>query len=127
MLSLPNGNVTVSLARLVFLIDSGATHHCVREKALFSKFRPGKHVVKVASDGKTVAAMGKGDVVLTVPTSVTGDVVQMTFHDMFFVPGLTNNILSTSKFVCRENIVVFISTGHFLSQYPPCSRPKLKS
>ncbi len=29
----------------IFLIVSGATYHCVREKALFSMFRPGKHVV----------------------------------------------------------------------------------
>ena len=83
----------------IFLIDSGATHHCVREKGLFSKFRPGKHVVKVA-DGKTIVATGKGqEVVLNVSTSVEGEVVQMTLHDTFFVPGLTNNIFSTNKFV----------------------------
>ncbi len=57
----PNANHAKSLSSKsgkIFLIDSGATHHCVREKALFYKFRPGKHVVKVA-DGKTIAAIGK--------------------------------------------------------------------
>jgi hypothetical protein len=39
----------------VFLVDSGATHHCVRERSLFSSFRPGKHIVRVANDMRRFA------------------------------------------------------------------------
>ena len=45
----------------LFLVDSGASHHCVREISLFSTFRAGRHAVRIA-DNKIVPAMGKGTV-----------------------------------------------------------------
>jgi hypothetical protein len=40
-------------------VDSGASHHCVRERRLFRDFRPAKVVVHVANK-KSVVATGKG-------------------------------------------------------------------
>ena len=51
-----------------FLVDSGATDHCVRERSLFHTFRPVQTVVKLA-DGKTVVSTGKGEVHLAVETT----------------------------------------------------------
>ena len=94
--------VTVSVAKgmpetsKVFLVDSGATHHCVRERKMFSVFKPGKHVVRVA-DGNVITAQGKGDVIVdTVDT--TGGTVQLVLHDVFWIPKINNNIFSTNKF-----------------------------
>ena len=62
------------------LVDSGATNHCVREKSLFTNFRPGKHVVRVANN-QVVTALGKGDVVLEV-NDTSGKTITMTMTDV---------------------------------------------
>ena len=80
----------------IFLVDSGATHHCVREKSLLTSFRPGKHIIRVAN-GKTIAAIGKGDVILYV-TAQGGQVLTLAMHEVFLVPSLANNIFSTNRF-----------------------------
>ncbi len=92
----------------VFLVDSGATHHCVREKSLFSNFRPGKHVVRVA-DSKAISAVGKGDVSLQTTTD-DGRRLILTLRDVFFVPALTNNIFSTNRF-CHAGSANSVSLG----------------
>lgn len=95
--STPSTSSTVTKSQVIFLIDSGATHHCVRERSLFSTFRPGKHVVRVAGN-KTIAAIGKGDVTVAVQSSA-GTPLQLTLHEVFLVPSLTNNIFSTNRFL----------------------------
>ena len=82
------------------LVDSGATNHCVREKALFSTFRPGKHVVRVANN-QTVTAFGKGDVVLEVITTA-GKTMKITLTDVYFCPSFATNILSTHQFLSKD-------------------------
>jgi hypothetical protein len=103
----------------VFLVDSGATHHCVRERSLFSSFRPGKHIVRVAND-KTISSTGKGDVRLTVKSS-SGSNLLVTLRDVFFVPSLANNIFSTNRLMAvpvlsrvpvRNRNLVFIKFCH---------------
>ena len=88
--------LTSSKRERIFLVDSGATHHCVREKALFSAFRPGKHVVRVA-DNKVISSLGKGEVTVQV-VSVDGQRLSLTLRDVFFVPSLATNIFSTNRF-----------------------------
>jgi hypothetical protein len=90
-------NTATAKPNTVLLVDSGATHHCVRDKSLFTEFRPGKHVVRVAN-GKTIAATGKGEVILSANTS-DGEPIQFTLKDVFYVPTLTNNIFSTNRFI----------------------------
>lgn len=80
----------------LFLVDSGATHHCVREKGLFTEFRPGKHVVKVANN-KVITGTGKGVVRVQV-LAEGGQPTEVTLNDVFFVPSLNNNIFSTNRF-----------------------------
>jgi hypothetical protein len=80
-----------------FLVDSGATDHCVREQSVFTSFRPNKSVVRVA-DGKPVVATGVGDVILFVK-SVDGNLVELSLKDVLFVPSLANNIFSTNKYL----------------------------
>jgi len=83
------------------LVDSGATHHCVREKSLFTQFRPGKHVVRVANN-QTVTAKGKGDVELTT-LSTDGKPVTMKLTNAYFVPQFTTHIFSTNYFLAANS------------------------
>ena len=92
----------------IFLVDSGATHHCVRQRSLFSTFRPGKHIVHVANN-KTIAATGKGEVVVQVQDK-DGIAMQLTLNDVYFVPSLTNNIFSTNRFL-RSNPTHQVTMG----------------
>ena len=81
-----------------FLVDSGATDHCVREQRLFTTFRTTKTVIRVAN-GKSVVATGKGDVTVFLTAADNNDVVQVVLKDVLFVPTLANNIFSTNKFL----------------------------
>ena len=85
----------------VFLVDSGATHHCVRSKALFTDVRPTRTVVKVAN-GKSVVAEGRGTVELQVESDKPGVPCKITLHNVLFTPGLANNIFSTNQFVAAD-------------------------
>lgn len=80
----------------VYLVDSGATHSCVKERALFSEYKPGKHVVRVA-DGKSIAAVGKGIVKLDTLTT-DNKTLTITMNEVYHVPSFTNNIFSTARF-----------------------------
>ncbi len=88
----------------IFLVDSGATHHCVREQSLFTEFRPGKHVVRVAN-GKSITGTGMGNVTVLVPAK-DGQLVQVTMRDVFLVPSLANNIFSTNRFKSEHHVTL---------------------
>jgi hypothetical protein len=98
----------------LFLVDSGASHHCVREKSLFSTFRPGKHTVRIA-DNKVVPAIGKGTVNVRVSDS-NGKTVIMELTEVYLVPKFNNNIFSVEHFLAAHtsNSVVLSSTERSL-------------
>jgi hypothetical protein len=78
-----------------FLVDSGATHHCVRARHLFDNFRATEVIVHLA-DGKQISAAGRGSVRLSVSTD-DGGVTTLVLGDALFVPKMSNNILSTNR------------------------------
>jgi transposase InsO family protein len=84
-----------------FLVDSGATDHCVRERSLFHTFRPVQTVVKLA-DGKTVVSTGKGEVHLAVETTA-GRAIKLILTEALYTPTLSNNIFSTNKFASAHH------------------------
>ena len=88
-------------ARRAFLVDSGATHHCVRLRSLFSSFRPGKSMVQVAN-GKTISAIGRGEVHLPVITA-GGTLRTIILSDVLYTPQISNNIFSTSAFLANNS------------------------
>ena len=99
--SLPQPSVsTVSKASKLFLVDSGASHHCVREKSLFTSFRPGKHIVRIA-DNKIVSAVGKGTVLVNVESTV-GKSVSLQLTEVYLVPSFQHNIFSVEHFLAAS-------------------------
>ena len=66
--SLPQPTVSRKTTKMM-LVDSGASHHCVREKSLFTTFKPGKHIFRIA-DNKLVPAVGKCTVSVNAESSL---------------------------------------------------------
>ena len=100
-INLPQPSVsTVSKASKLFLVDSGASHHCVREKSLFTSFRPGKHIVRIA-DNKIVSAVGKGTVLVNVESTV-GKSVSLQLTEVYLVPSFQHNIFSVEHFLAAS-------------------------
>jgi hypothetical protein len=83
-----------------FLVDSGATHHCVRLRSMFNQFRATKIVVRMA-DSRSVIAQGTGDVVLHLPGGRT-----LTLKEVLYVPSFANNIISTRRLLKSGHGVV---------------------
>ena len=124
VVSVANG---VTKANKAFLVDSGATDHCCRERSLFKTFRPTKTLVKVAN-GKTVVATGKGDVEVEVETGSSGKKVRLTMSNVLFTPQLANNIFSTNKFVAAsKNNAVFMADGKIELSVPGHTVPLHKA
>lgn len=90
-----------TLPQAAFLVDSGATHHCVRLKGLFKTFRPMRTVIQLAAGGKECVATGCGEVLLRV-VSEAGKEVELVLKDALYVPSMTNNIFSTNAFTAAS-------------------------
>lgn len=94
-------------------IDSGATKHMCREKAVFTNFVESHSNVTLANGSKTIE-LGKGDIQAWVSNS-SDKAVSLTFQDALYVPGLSANLISVSKLVKNGFEVRFNSTGCYIS------------
>lgn len=83
-----------------FLVDSGATHHCVRLRSMFTDYQAGDTVVTLPN-GRTLVSPGSGTVQIQLEDSKGGS-VSMTMSKVLYVPQLSNNIFSTNKFVTAK-------------------------
>jgi hypothetical protein len=118
--------ITTTKRQKIFLVDSGATHHCVREKSAFSTFRPGSRIVRVANN-HAIAATGTGEVMIDV-RDTSGRVQTITLRDVFFVPSLSNNIFSTNRFAAaHSSCSISLAAGDKALCMPDNSRIALHS
>jgi hypothetical protein len=84
---------SLTQAKNALLLDSGATHHCIRSRALFESFRPTKVVVRLANS-RTIIATGIGTVRLHLPPN---GMQSLLLEEVLFTPAFGNNILSTNR------------------------------
>jgi hypothetical protein len=96
---------SVSSTRVSALLDSGSTHHIIRDKSLFSNFdSAGAQSVGTANCG-TLDALGSGDVAIRVPF---GDrIVHLTLKDCLYAPDVPINLFSVGSLQHRRIAIRF--------------------
>src|ERR1700678_2943715 len=103
------------------LLDSGCTHHIVRDRSLFTSYLAKPSSVGTAHCG-SLEALGTGDVVFRYPF---GDrQVTFTLRGCLFAPGAPINLLSVGALVERSMSCLF-SPGGITKVFYPRSHPKL--
>ena len=86
-----------------WLVDSGASSHMTRRKDLLMNYVEFAKPEKVAlGDGKTVEAMGKGNVPLQMLFE-ENDSQHAVLYDVLYVPKLTCNLFSVKSAVAKSN------------------------
>ena len=80
-----------------WVVDSGASRHMTNNTGLFSSYAPLEKFHKVeVGDGRTLDAIGSGNVVLY--TKIPDDkVVRCVLKDVLYIPELAYNLISVSK------------------------------
>ena len=90
-----------------WLIDSGASSHMTSELQYLSNYRPFEVPETVGlGDGRTVEALGFGNVSLRMLFSVSGP-KPAVLHDVLYVPKLSCNLFSVRAATSKGNIVQF--------------------
>ena len=121
--SLPQPTISQKTTKMM-LVDSGASHHCVREKSLFTMFKPGKHIVRIA-DNKVVPAIGKGTVSVNAESS-QGKIVSINMTDVYLVPSFQHNIFSIEHFLAAsDSNSVSLSSAERVLRTRDCDIPLL--
>ena len=94
----------------VWILDSGATHHCTGNKALFSKLKPVNEVANTAS-GEKLAVEGVGIIPVHLPN---GHELHLT--NAMFIPSLTVSLISTAC-LWRKGISITYPAGYAANLY----------
>ena len=101
--------VFLSLGNLYnVILDSGCTHHIVRDRALFRSFKDHSISVGTANCG-FLEALGTGDVVFRYPFGV--HFVNFTLRDCLYAPGAPINLLSVGALAERGMSCLFSPGG----------------
>ena len=78
-----------------WIVDLGATSHISCDRKLFKTFRETSNEMVVTI--RSLKVTGTGNVVLWMNSGPGGRQVELTLHDVLFVPGLARNLFSVSK------------------------------
>ena len=125
MSTVPHSTVTALLSTMInsfnALLDSGCTHHIVRDRALFHDYVEKSFSVGMANCG-SLDALGHGDVEFRYPF---GDRhVIFTLHGCLYAPTAPINLLSVGVLVERGMSCLF-SPGGIMKVFYPDQHPKL--
>ena len=106
----------------VFLVDSGATRHCIVDDSKFigidSNFQPHSHTIELA-DGTVVSGIAekKGTIELSLKAS-DGSIVTGTLDNVLYVPSYPQNIFSVKGALEKKSSVHFYSDKPSYLQTP---------
>ena len=90
-----------------WIIDSGASHHMTFKKNVLQGYREFEASEPVGlGDGRTVAALGVGEVKVTTQLH-NGEKVGCWISDVLYVPKLTTNLFSVHTTTVKGNTVSF--------------------
>ena len=90
-----------------WLVDSGASSHMAREKELLQDYQEFKKPEMVGlGDGRTVEAVGAGNVHLRIKFKVS-KAKRAVIHRVLYVPKLACNLFSVRATAGKENLVNF--------------------
>lgn len=96
-----------------FILDSGATVHCVHDKRMFDVIDETFREKIQTADGETKQAFGIGDVFVNISNS-EGEVIKWRLTNVFYVPDFRFNLISANKLarsgveVCYDENFCFI-------------------
>lgn len=83
-------------------VDSGATHHMCRDADIFETISPCPELKNVTTvNGYKIPIHGMGNVVVT--AQVDGQPSEICLHDVLYVPGIVQNLISLSACLQRGN------------------------
>ena len=89
-----------------WLIDSGCSDHIVNSDKYFTNVQNLKEPIKIGlGDGSPLISMLKGTI--NVKYQVGNKWFPVTIYDVFYVPDMTNNLLSVSKITDKGNYFKF--------------------
>jgi hypothetical protein len=97
--------IAIPKARLGAIVDSGASWHFCPNKSKFSNFVPTTGCPIETADGKTVQAIGTGDIEITLPNGKKQSTIIL--KDALCAPDLAFTLISVScllKAGCRVNL-----------------------
>ena len=91
-----------------WLIDSGASSHMMNQKEILKQYKEFQQPEKVGlGDGRTVLALGAGNVQVNMRCGLDGKIQRSIIHDALFVPKLTCNLFSVRAAATKGNRVNF--------------------
>ena len=94
-----------------WLVDSGATCHMCNDRKMFAKFSELTRPVKgTLGDGRSLGAVGTGDVVLYMELS-KGKVQKCRLSNVQYVPNLSYNLMSVSQLGKTGKTTEFSGSG----------------
>ena len=79
-----------------FVIDSGATIHCINDKSLFTSFDPSRIINVVVANNQVITCEGAGTVVLPL-TNDQGITRQVVLHNCVYSPHFGTNLISVRR------------------------------
>ena len=85
----------------VWILNSGATHHCTDNKAFFSKFKPVNEIANIASGEKLVVE----EVGIIFVHFFNG--YELYFINAMFIPNLTINLINIVCFWCKDISIIY--------------------
>ena len=83
-----------------WILDGGATHHMTPCRDLLFNYRKCHGIVDVAANGVSIKREGIGS--MRVLTTIDGNVKKLVIHDVWYVPDLSNGLLSMPLLIAKK-------------------------
>ena len=103
---------------ITFLVDSGASHHCVTDKSVLNDFRTHEKPIPVSLAKNTIylSALGEGSLTILVQYGKFSHILQLV--RVQFIPELSEHVLSVRKFNMqfKTSVVLNAANGYMLSR-----------
>jgi hypothetical protein len=114
--SLVHENLVSKLPSLSFLVDSGSSHHLIRDQSKFSSLQPCRIPIGTAKTGEVLWAKGVGDIRVNT-CNVRGDPETLILRNALYVPDVQRDIVSCNALL-KDNYQVILPSHSEANLFP---------